>query len=266
MASSIPPNNEINLDDAVAVACRAARAAADIIRGYYGTAIDVETKSDRSPVTVADREAEKAISDILLGAFPDHGMVGEEFGAVDAQRDAVWLVDPLDGTKSFVRGYPFVSTQIALMQQGRLIAGVSSAPLFEELAAAHMGGAAQLNDSPLAVSDVASIADATLSTGNIGTLASSAAWTAFGKLAGEVHRIRGYGDFYHYHLLAAGKIDAVVESDVNILDIAALAVIVERAGGRFTDLRGGPVTLDTTTVLATNGRLHDELLDRLSAF
>ncbi|MEO1574056.1 MAG: inositol monophosphatase family protein [Pseudomonadota bacterium] len=244
----------------------AARAAADIIRRYYGQGVDVETKSDRSQVTVADREAEQAIRDILLGAFPDHGFVGEEFGEVDAQRDEVWLVDPLDGTKSFVRGYPFVSTQIALVSRGRRVLGVSSAPMFDELASAHALGPATLNGQDVSVSDVTSVADATLSIGNVSTLGASPAWSALGALAGEVHRLRGYGDFYHYHLLAAGKIDAVLESDVNILDIAALTVIVERAGGRFTDLRGGPVTRDTTTVLATNGHLHDALLSRLSAF
>ena len=255
-----------NLDEALTVACRAADAAADIIRGYFGQRVDVETKSDRSPVTVADREAEQAIRDIVLGAFPEHGFLGEEFGARDAQRDHVWLVDPLDGTKSFVRGYPFVSTQIALMHQGQRVLGVSSAPLFHELATAHVEGEATLNGERLSVSDIDAVRDATLSIGNVGALGASDAWPALGALAGEVHRLRGYGDFYHYHLLAAGKIDAVIESDVNILDIAALTVVVERAGGRFTDLRGGPVTQDTTTVLASNGRLHDTLLARLHRF
>lgn len=255
-----------DLDDALKAATRAAQAAADIIRHYYGQDVAVDTKSDRSPVTVADREAEQTIRDILLGAFEHHGFVGEEFGAVDAQRDYVWLVDPLDGTKSFVRGYPFISTQIALMHRGTRVLGVSSAPMFDELAAAHADGPATLNGAVLSVSDIERVEDATLSIGNVGTLGASDAWPALGRLAGEVHRLRGYGDFYHYHLLAAGKIDAVVESDVNILDIAALTVIVERAGGRFTDLRGAPVTTDTTTVLATNGRLHDTLLPRLGAF
>ena len=255
-----------DLNEALTVACRAANAAADIIRRYFGQHVDVETKSDRSPVTIADREAEQAIRAILLDAFPEHGFLGEEFGAVDAQRDVVWLVDPLDGTKSFVRGYPFVSTQIALVDQGKRVLGVSSAPLFGELATAHVDGYAALNDERLAVSDIDEIRDATLSIGNVGALGASDAWPALGALASEVHRLRGYGDFYHYHLLAAGKIDAVVESDVNILDIAALSVIVERAGGRFTDLRGGPVTRDTTTVLASNGHLHDTLLARLHRF
>ena len=117
----------------------------------------------------------------------------------------------------------------------------------------------------MSVSDVGGIERAAVSTGNLRTLASGPDWTAWGRIVARVDRIRGYGDFYHYHLLAAGKIDAVVESDVNILDIAALAVIVEEAGGRFTDLAGAPVGLGTTSVLATNGRLHGPLLEALGA-
>jgi histidinol-phosphatase len=104
-----------------------------------------------------------------------------------------------------------------------------------------------------------------LSTGNLKTLATGPQWPAFGRLVGRLNRIRGYGDFLHYHLLAAGKIDAVVESDVNILDIAACAVVVEAAGGRFTDLDGQPLTLASTSVLATNGRLHDTVLSAIRA-
>jgi histidinol-phosphatase len=113
------------------------------------------------------------------------------------------------------------------------------------------------------VSEVDSIESAALSTGNLKTLATGPRWPAFGRLVGRVNRIRGYGDFLHYHLLASGCIDAVVESDVNILDIAACAVIVEAAGGRFTDLDGRPLTLATTSVLASNGRLHERMLEAI---
>jgi len=113
------------------------------------------------------------------------------------------------------------------------------------------------------VSDIASIEGAAISAGNLKTLALSDRWSNYGKLVARAHRIRGYGDFLHYHLLSAGKIDVVIESDVNILDIAALVVIVEAAGGKFTQLDGGPVSLKTTTVLATNGRLHQPVLSAL---
>ena len=174
-------------------------------------------------------------------------------------------MDPIDGTRSFVRGYPFFSTQIALMQDGALIAGVSSAPVYGELAWAQAGQGAWLAGKPLRVSRIDRLENAAISSGNLKTLASGPRWPAFGRIVSRADRIRGYGDFLHYHLLAAGKIDAVIESDVNVLDIAALAVIVAAAGGRFTDLEGAPVTLETRSVLATNGHLHAELLDLLHA-
>jgi histidinol-phosphatase len=243
----------------LAAALEAATAAEEIIRRYYRQQFDVTLKADRSPVTEADVAAEHAIREILTGHFPDHGFYGEETGRAREDSPWLWLVDPIDGTKSFVRGYPFFSTQIALAHEGRIVAAVSSAPAFDERAWAEAGGGAWLDGERLHVSEIASLADATLSTGKLPTLAERPGWAGFGRLVAGVNRIRGYGDFYHYHLLAAGRIDAVLESDVNILDIAALTLIVEEAGGRFTDLEGGPVGLDTTTVLATNGRLHDAI-------
>jgi histidinol-phosphatase len=149
------------------------------------------------------------------------------------------------------------------MHRGRLIVGVSSAPMYGELACAEVGRGAWLNDRPIKVSDVASIEAGAISTGNLKTLASGPRWAAFGKLVTRAQRIRGYGDFLHYHLLASGKIDVVIESDVNILDIAALAVIVEAAGGKFTDLEGRAPGLQTSSVLASNGKLHEAVLQAL---
>ncbi len=176
----------------------------------------------------------------------------------------VWVVDPIDGTKAFVREYPMFSTQIALMHRGRLVVGVSSAPAYGELAYGEIGVGAWLNDQPIRVSEIDAIEAAALSTGNLKTLATGPHWPAFGQLVGRLNRIRGYGDFLHYHLLAAGKIDAVVESDVNILDVGACAVIVEAAGGCFTDLAGQPLGLASTSVLASNGRLHQAVLSAIS--
>jgi histidinol-phosphatase len=242
-------------------ALEAAEAAGEVIRRLYRRNIEITVKADKSPVTEADVEAEKAIRQLLESRFPDHGFFGEETGSHGLGADHVWLVDPIDGTKSFVREYPMFSTQIALLCEGELVLGVSSAPVYGELAWAERGKGAWLGKERLRVSEVASITDAALSSGNLKSLARSPAWSRYGSLVGAVNRIRGYGDFLHYHLLAGGKIDAVIESDVNILDIAALVVIVEEAGGRFTDLSGGTVGFDTTTVLASNGRLHQQILE-----
>jgi len=242
-------------------AVEAARAAAAVIRHYYETDVEVMRKADASPVTVADIESEREIKRVLASAWPEHGFYGEELGRERADGDYLWLIDPIDGTKSFVRGYPFFSTQIALMYRGELVVGVSNAPLFGagELACAAQGGGATLNGTPIQTSSIDELAAASLSQGNIASLAASPAWSGTGELIGQVSRIRGYGDFYHYHLLAAGRIDAIVESDLNILDIAALTVIVRAAGGDVTTLGGGPIGLDTRSMLATNGRLRSAI-------
>jgi histidinol-phosphatase len=239
----------------------AARAAAEVIQGMYRRNLAVTLKADKSPVTEADVKAEEAIRSVLQARFPGHGFYGEETGRHGVDAENVWLVDPIDGTKSFVRDCPFFSTQIALLRAGRLVLGVSCASAYGELAWAEEGSGAYLDGEPIRVSTVGELGSAILSTGNLKTLAAShTGWSRFGALVGRINRLRGYGDFLHYHLLARGALDAVVESDVNILDIAALAVIVREAGGRFTDLSGGEVGLETTTVLASNSLLHPALL------
>jgi histidinol-phosphatase len=200
---------------------------------------------------------------VLSRHFPDYGFFGEETGQHSMQAEYIWLVDPLDGTKSFVRDTPFFSTQIALMRRGELVLGVSSACACGELAWAERGGGAWLNGQRIHVSDKAALGDAILSTGNLKSLAARPQWQNLAGLVQGVNRVRGYGDFVHYHLLARGALDLVVESDVNILDIAALSVIVTEAGGRITDLTGRPIGLDTTTVLASNGLLHDTVREQI---
>jgi histidinol-phosphatase len=241
-------------------ALEAARAAAEVVRHYYQSNLKVTLKADKSPVTEADVETEKTIRAILAAKFPAHGFYGEETGQSAMDAEYVWVVDPIDGTKAFVREYPMFSTQIALMQRGRLVVGVSSAPIYGELAYGEIGVGAWLNEQPIRVSSIDTIEAAALSTGNLKSLATGPQWPAFGRLIGRLNRIRGYGDFLHYHLLASGRIDAVVESDVNVLDVGACGVIVEAAGGRFTDMDGRPFSITSTGVLASNGRLHDPVL------
>ena len=245
-------------------ALEAARAAAEVIRGYYQRNLEIRTKADQTPVTEADVRAEQAIRAILERRFPEYGFYGEETGQRELGAESVWLVDPIDGTKSFVRECPFFSTQIALLRGGRFVLGVSSAPAYGELAWAEDGAGAYLNERPLRVSATSALGSSIVSTGNLKTLARSAQWGKLGTLIGQISRIRGYGDFVHYHLLARGSLDAVIESDVSILDIAALSVIVREAGGTFTDLAGAELTLGTTSVLASNGRLHAAILAALA--
>ena len=248
------------------VALAAARKASEISRSYYAGNFTVTTKEDLTPVTQADVECEEAIREIILTAFPDHGFYGEETGQTQANAEYLWLVDPIDGTKGFVRQYPFFSTQIALMHNGQLVLGVSSGTMMDELAWAERGKGAWLNGSRLEISEISDPDRAAVSTGNLKSLASSDGWASLGRIVKRTDRIRGYGDFYHYHLLAAGKIEAVIESDVNILDIAALAVIVEEAGGVFTDLNGNSPDLGIRSVLAANPELHATYLAELKGY
>ena len=241
----------------------AAEAAAEVIRSLYQRNLSVHIKADASPVTEADVKAEEAIRAILTECFPAYGFYGEETGQHALDAENLWLVDPIDGTKSFVRECPFFSTQIALMRKGRLVLGVSSAPAYGELTWAEEGAGAHMNGRRIHVSRTAELSATIVSTGNLKTLARSAQWAKLGELIPRISRIRGYGDFVHYHLLARGSLDVVIESDVNILDIAALTVIVREAGGMFTDLEGGEVGLATTSVLATNGKLHGPISDAL---
>ncbi|MGB5492256.1 MAG: inositol monophosphatase family protein [Woeseiaceae bacterium] len=248
------------------VALAAAKEAAAISRHYYRGNFTVTTKADRTPVTQADVECEQAIRNLLLDRFPDHGFYGEETGRTQDDAEYLWLVDPIDGTKGFVRQYPFFSTQIALMHKGEIVLGVSSGTMMDELAWAEKGQGAWLNGHRLSISEIADPDRAAVSVGNLKSLAGSPGWPPLGRIVERADRIRGYGDFYHYHLLAAGKIEAVIESDVNILDIAALSVIVTEAGGVFTDLNGHKPTLETRSVLAANSALHAIYLDDLKGF
>ena len=248
------------LDSALDVAKRAAHAAAEVIARHYRAGTAVEIKADQTPVTIADRESEAAIKRVLRETFPDHAYYGEEEGR-EGDSDFLWLIDPIDGTRSFVRGYPIFSTQIALMHRGELVLGVSSASEFGELAWARKGGGAFLNGAPIRVAATNAFdAQTAISFGNVKTLSRGPGWNALAGLIQRCGRTRGYGDFYHYHLLARGSLDLVIESDVNILDIAALAVIVREAGGTFTDLAGRELTLATTSVLAGTPDLHRQAL------
>jgi len=248
---------------ALAAAREAAEAAAEIIRHYWHQGVAVELKDDATPVTVADREAEQAIRKILQAALPQASIYGEEFGLDGARGGLMWLVDPLDGTKSFVRRTPFFSTQIALMDGDELVLGVSSAPIYGETMWASRGGGAWLDGERVQTASTDKMAEASLSIGNVKTLTTDTRWDTLGALIRDSNRIRGYGDFCHYHLLARGSLDLVIESDVNILDIAALAVIVREAGGVFTDLDGAPLTLETRSVLAGTPAIHAQALPRL---
>ena len=256
-------NNLIKPSAELKIAIEASKAAAEVIKKYYQGSFQVEIKNDQTPVTEVDIQAEKIIKEIILNAFPDHGFYGEETNRENYDSDFLWLVDPIDGTKGFVRGYPFFSTQIALMHKSQIVLGVSNAPIFEEIIFAELGKGSWTDNHRTKVSKTSKIESSTISTGNLKSLALSEKWSNFGKIVSRIDRIRGYGDFYHYHLLATGKIDAVIESDVNILDVAALSIIISESGGVFTDLNGKKPDLNIKSILAANPILHPEIKSHL---
>jgi histidinol-phosphatase len=253
----------VDLDRALELAREAAARAGAIAMRHFRQPLEIETKEDDSPVTVADRECERVIREMIESAFPDHAIYGEEFGRSGDHR-CLWLIDPIDGTRSFIRGLEFWSVQIALMVDGELVLGVSAAPPFDETAWAVAGRGASLDGRALTVADTGSFERMDLSLGNVRSLARGAGWSRVGELVQRAARTRGYGDFYPYHRLAAGGLDAVVESDVNILDIAALTVVVREAGGVVSQLDGRPIGLESTDIVAAVPALHERLVSFLN--
>ena len=250
------------LDRALAAAVDAAHAAGTIAMKYYTGGFDVIIKPDDTPVTQADREAEQAIVAMLGRAFPDWGFLGEEFGAKGATV-VRWIIDPIDGTKNFVRHIPVWATLLALEADGEVVAGVIHNPVSGELYAARRGGGARLNGRRVTVSDVGDMWSATLLHAGLRLYRKAGVWDGLLRLVDATERQRGFGDYLGYALVAEGKAEMYVEVDLKPWDLAPCKIIVEEAGGRFTDLTGKP-TIYSGHALATNGRLHDAALGLLA--
>jgi histidinol-phosphatase len=236
----------------------AARAAGQIAMGHYRAGVEVSLKADRTPVTQADREAEAAIVEMLGRAFPDHGFLGEEHGAIGPS-DRRWIIDPIDGTVNFIRGIPIWAVLIALEEEGEIRAGVVLNPVTEECYWARTGEGAWANGERLRVSACEEMKDALLFHSSLNFLRSTPYWDGFVRMVDRSYRTRGFGDYYGYCLVAQGKGEIYAEVDLKIWDWAPMKILVEEAGGRLTDFAGRSRSADGT-VLATNGRLHDEAL------
>lgn len=240
---------------ALAAAVDAARAAGEIALSYYRSGFDVSIKSDRSPVTQADREAEAAVVEILTRACPEHGILGEEHGSRGNQ-ESRWIVDPIDGTRNFVRHIPIWATLIALEERGELTVGVIHVPATGELYTARRGAGAWRNGERISVSKIDAMSEAFFIHAGLGLVRRQGWWDGFARLIDATDRQRGFGDFIGYTLVAEGKGEIYAELDLKPWDLAAPKIVVEEAGGRFTDFEGRP-TIYSGTAIATNGRLHD---------
>ncbi|WP_166349678.1 histidinol-phosphatase [Phytoactinopolyspora limicola] len=240
---------------------------AQTLSRFRAADLKVETKTDHTPVTEADRGAEEAIRRTLSRARPRDGIVGEEFGS-DGYAARRWVVDPIDGTKNFVRGVPVWATLIGLMVEDEVVAGVVSAPALNRRWWAAKGtgawtGRSLSSAARCRVSSVSTLDAASLSYSDVTEWEKHGRLPEFLDLIRACWRSRGYGDFWSYMLLADGAVDIATEPELQLYDMAALVPIVEEAGGRFTGLDGkpGPHSGDA---LATNGLLHDEVLARLT--
>lgn len=224
--------------------------------------LNVATKPDLTPVSDADLAVEKTLRGIIERECPDDDILGEEYGGTPAATGRQWVIDPIDGTKSFVRGVPIWATLIALCDGHTPVLGVVSAPALSRRWWATDGGGAFLNGSPLHVSKVSTLADASLGFSSLSGWADRGLRKKFVDLTDAVWRIRGYGDFWSYCLVAEGAIDIATEPEVNLWDLAALDILVREAGGTFTSLDGEPGPYGGSAV-ATNGLLHADVLRAL---
>ncbi len=245
-----------------------ADAADDItMRRFKAQDLRVEAKPDLTPVSDADLAVEESLRNVLSRARPRDAMLGEESGRTGSSQRC-WVIDPIDGTKNFVRGVPVWATLIGLMDEDEVIVGVVSAPaLGRRWWAARDGGAwtgkSLTKATACRVSDVASLSDASLSYSGLSTWDAAGRLNEFVGLARKVWRSRAFGDFWSHVLVAEGAVDISVELDVSLWDLAALQIIVEEAGGAFTDLAGRPRP-DGGSALCTNGLLHTEVLSLLA--
>jgi histidinol-phosphatase len=237
----------------------AARAGGQVALGFFDRDIQVEWKADESPVTVADRNAEQALRQQLTAAFPGDGLLGEEFGDTPGTTGYRWIIDPIDGTRSFVRNISHWATLIGLEYRGEMIAGVSYAPADGQFFRALRGDGTFKNDKRMHVSGVSKLDQALASYSGFQFFQKAGKERQFFNVLSGVDRARGFGDYYGFTLLAQGSVDVMVDHGVHIWDIAGLQVIVEEAGGRFSDWDGGR-DLHRPDCVATNGLLHGATL------
>jgi myo-inositol-1(or 4)-monophosphatase len=256
-ARAVIPLREF-LDFAVDAAWQAGRQTL----AHYQTGVTVQRKVDRSVVTVADRQAEQLLRERIATRFPEHAIVGEEFGESDRQSSHRWVIDPIDGTNTFVRGVPFYGVLVALEIEGTPAVGVTYFPALDEMIAAAQGLGCYWNGRRAHVSTVTTLAEACVTyTDSHGLRA------RLGSRWDEVQQAtalqRGWGDCYGHCLVATGRADIMLDPRMNPWDCAALIPILQEAGGRFTDWTGS-VTIDGGDAVSTNGALHEEMLARLS--
>jgi histidinol phosphatase-like enzyme (inositol monophosphatase family) len=251
-----------NLNDLLSVAIEAAYLGGRRTLAYFNTGVAVERKSDATPVTCADRECEQLIRQTIGRYYPDHSLVGEEWGSTPGNPDYKWIIDPIDGTKTFIHGVPLYGLLIGVEVQGVASVGVIYMPALDEMVCAAKGLGCRWNGRPARVSSQASLQEAAVMSSSIVSAYNRS--DAFANLAAKTLLQRTWGDCYGYLLVATGRAEAMVDAALNLWDCAAIKPIIEEAGGRFTNWKG-EATIYANDGVATNGLLHEPVLEILRA-
>ncbi|MDB5049295.1 MAG: histidinol-phosphate phosphatase [Fibrobacteres bacterium] len=241
------------------LALRMAGEAKKIILSYFRTGLQVETKSDNSPVTIADRESEEALRNLMERHTPDYGIIGEEFGTQAGKADREWVIDPIDGTKAFIHGVPLFGTLLALLEGGKPIVGVIALPALGHVLHASLGGGCLLDGKPCRVSAVSRLEDSLILDGSISTMERLGHGPAWAALRARAKLHRGWGDCYGHFMVATGCAEAMVDPVVSVWDVAPMAIILPEAGGRFSALSGND-SITEKSGISSNGLIHDEIL------
>jgi len=249
------------LKSALELAKKASLKAGEAALRYFHGGANVSIKSDGTPVTQADKEAEEIIIHVLKKEMPDCGFLGEEFGE-QGPKDKRWIIDPIDGTKNFIRGIPVWAVMIGLEEGGEITAGVVYNPATKQLWTAAKDLGAYYNGERISISAIDSLANAQLLHSGLNTMRKSKYWDGFLRLVESTKRQRGPGDFLGYTMVAQGQGEIYLENELKPWDIAANQIIVKEAGGEFTDFEGGS-SIYSGSALATNGKLHRLVLEIL---
>ena len=250
----------MNLAPYLEFALDAAWQAGRITLGYFQTQPTVERKSDNSPVTIADKEAERKLRALIGQAFPDHGVIGEEFGEQPGASQLTWIIDPINGTKSFVQGVPLYGVLLALVEDQKPLVGVAHFPALNETVYAMRGGGCYWNGRRTHVSAVKHLREAVLLASDINQFERTGKAGAWSRLVDETYIQRTWGDAYGYLLVATGRAEIMLDAKMQVWDCAPLQVIMEEAGGTFTDWQGTP-TIYGGESIATNGALFEQVME-----
>jgi len=245
------------VDSRLAFALKSAQEAAEITLGFFGTDFTVEEKLDSSPVTIADRKAEEHIRTQIKSAYPEDSILGEEYGE-EGVGTGRWLIDPIDGTKSFICGVPLFGTLLSFEREGIPEIGVAIFPALETWIYAKRGEGAHTPSGKVFVSIVSELRQSVVSCGSISSLDKTRRLMGVARLSHHLRAVRGWSDAYGHYLVATGRIEAMIDPIIKRYDISAMELIVQEAGGRCTDFSGNHPP--QTEALSSNGALHSQLI------